>query len=339
MEEDLHGPHFDARGASFPGVNLMVQLGHGRDYAWSATTATSDNVDTFAEVLCQDDVHYLYKGQCRRDGQARAHELVDAERERPDAAGLRDADRVPDGARHRLRARHRRRQEGRVRLARARRTSTRPTARSGSSTSTTRRRCTTRSRSARRSTASTSSSTGATSTPTTSPTSCRGWLPAAREAHVAGLPGARHRRVRLAGLRPRPAHDEDGAAGPRGRTRSTSRYLVSWNNKQAPGWAAADDKFSYGPIFRSQMIERRVQSAIKGARKATIEQLVQAMEEPASQDLRAWSLMPILRKALGKPKDQRCATRSRCCRTGPPPARTGATSTRTARTRTSRRSR
>ena len=65
MEEDLHGPGFDARGAAFPGVNLYVQLGHGRDYAWSATTATSDNVDTFAEVLCQDDFHYLYKGQCR----------------------------------------------------------------------------------------------------------------------------------------------------------------------------------------------------------------------------------------------------------------------------------
>src|SRR3954463_660192 len=64
MEEELHGPGFDARGASFPGVNLMVQLGHGRDYAWSATTATSDNVDTFAEVLCQDDYHDLYKGQC-----------------------------------------------------------------------------------------------------------------------------------------------------------------------------------------------------------------------------------------------------------------------------------
>ena len=65
MEEDLHGPGIDARGATFPGVNLYVQLGHGRDYAWSATTATSDNVDTFAEVLCQDDTHYLYRGECR----------------------------------------------------------------------------------------------------------------------------------------------------------------------------------------------------------------------------------------------------------------------------------
>ena len=65
MEEDLHGPGIDARGASFPGVNLYVELGHGRDYAWSATTSTSDNVDTFAEVLCGGDAyHYLYKGQC-----------------------------------------------------------------------------------------------------------------------------------------------------------------------------------------------------------------------------------------------------------------------------------
>ena len=64
MEEELHGPGFDARGAAFPGVNLMVQLGHGRDYAWSATTATSDNIDTFAEVLCEDDFHYRYKGEC-----------------------------------------------------------------------------------------------------------------------------------------------------------------------------------------------------------------------------------------------------------------------------------
>ena len=66
MEEDLHGPGIDARGAAFPGVNLYVELGHGRDYAWSATTATSDNVDTFAEVLCQDEFHYLYKGSAWR---------------------------------------------------------------------------------------------------------------------------------------------------------------------------------------------------------------------------------------------------------------------------------
>ena len=64
MEEDLHGPGIDARGASFAGVNLYVQLGHGRDYAWSATSAGSDNVDTFAEVLCKDKFHYRHRGKC-----------------------------------------------------------------------------------------------------------------------------------------------------------------------------------------------------------------------------------------------------------------------------------
>ncbi|HET9469897.1 MAG TPA: penicillin acylase family protein, partial [Usitatibacter sp.] len=64
LEEDLHGPGIDARGAAFPGVNQYVQLGHGRDYAWSATSGEDTDTHTFAEVLCQDEVHYLYKGQC-----------------------------------------------------------------------------------------------------------------------------------------------------------------------------------------------------------------------------------------------------------------------------------
>jgi acyl-homoserine lactone acylase PvdQ len=52
MEEDIHGPGIDAAGASFPGVNLYVELGHGRDYAWSATSAGQNIVDTFAVPLC-----------------------------------------------------------------------------------------------------------------------------------------------------------------------------------------------------------------------------------------------------------------------------------------------
>ena len=53
MEEDLHGPGIDAKGVAFPGVNLYVQLGHGRDYAWSATSAGQDIADTWALPLCE----------------------------------------------------------------------------------------------------------------------------------------------------------------------------------------------------------------------------------------------------------------------------------------------
>ncbi len=78
MEEDIHapatsqGPPIDARGAAFPGTNLYVQLGHGRDYAWSATSAGQDIIDTYALRLCTTNGtqptlqsnHYLFEGKC-----------------------------------------------------------------------------------------------------------------------------------------------------------------------------------------------------------------------------------------------------------------------------------
>ncbi len=72
MEEDIHGPGIDADGAAFPGVNLYVELGHGTDYAWSATSAGQNIIDTFAVPLCNpsggavstssDD--YVLHGRC-----------------------------------------------------------------------------------------------------------------------------------------------------------------------------------------------------------------------------------------------------------------------------------
>ena len=72
MEEDIHGPGIDANGAAFPGVNLYVELGHGRDYAWSATSSGQQIVDTFAAPLCNpsggaaalDSTFYLLHGAC-----------------------------------------------------------------------------------------------------------------------------------------------------------------------------------------------------------------------------------------------------------------------------------
>ena len=77
LEQDVHapakgGPPLDARGAAFPGTNLYVQLGHGRNYAWSATSAGQDITDTYAVKLCDpgggkptmDSDHYRFLGQC-----------------------------------------------------------------------------------------------------------------------------------------------------------------------------------------------------------------------------------------------------------------------------------
>ena len=72
MELDMHGGGIDARGAAFPGVSLYVLLGRGAHYAWSATSSDSDVIDQFLEQLCNADgsppsrasVSYMYKGLC-----------------------------------------------------------------------------------------------------------------------------------------------------------------------------------------------------------------------------------------------------------------------------------
>jgi hypothetical protein len=72
MEEDIHGPGIDAAGAAFAGLNLYVELGHGTDYAWSATSSGQNITDTFAVPLCSprggrpplDSSHYELRGRC-----------------------------------------------------------------------------------------------------------------------------------------------------------------------------------------------------------------------------------------------------------------------------------
>jgi acyl-homoserine lactone acylase PvdQ len=62
--QDLHGPGIDVAGGNIPGTGPFVEIGHGPDYAWSATSASQDIIDVYAVPTCQDDVHYLYRGTC-----------------------------------------------------------------------------------------------------------------------------------------------------------------------------------------------------------------------------------------------------------------------------------
>ncbi|WP_030270512.1 penicillin acylase family protein [Streptomyces sp. NRRL B-24484] len=72
MLEEIQGPGISARGAAFAGLSFYVQLGRGQDYAWSATSAGQDITDTYAVPLCTTDGspvgptadHYRWHGQC-----------------------------------------------------------------------------------------------------------------------------------------------------------------------------------------------------------------------------------------------------------------------------------
>ncbi|MEU9122988.1 penicillin acylase family protein [Streptomyces sp. NPDC048506] len=72
MLQEIQGPGISARGASFAGVGMYVELGRGQDYAWSATSAGQDIADTYAVELCnadgskptKDSTSYRYRGAC-----------------------------------------------------------------------------------------------------------------------------------------------------------------------------------------------------------------------------------------------------------------------------------
>jgi acyl-homoserine lactone acylase PvdQ len=300
MEEDLHGPGIDARGAAFPGVNLYVQLGHGRDYAWSATSAGSDLVDTFAEVLCRDSFHYLYRGKCKP-----MEKLEKTESWTPNAVDSTEAGsqtliayRTLHGivfARGRVHGR-------RVAFVH------------------------------QRSTYFHEADSVIGFAELNEPGFLTG-VPAFKQA-VADIGftfnwayvDAEHIAYALSGAMPQRARGTSpdfpilgtGQFDWKGFKPATQTatylpfakhpqavdpaYLVSWNNKQAPGWAAADDNYAFGPVFRSQMIADRVRAGTRGTGKMTIAQLVKAMEEPASEDLRGYRLLPLIFKAVGTPR-------------------------------------
>jgi acyl-homoserine lactone acylase PvdQ len=63
---DMHGGGIEARGASIPGAGPYVFIGRNQDFAWSLTSANNDIIDQFVETLCDgSDTRYMHKGECR----------------------------------------------------------------------------------------------------------------------------------------------------------------------------------------------------------------------------------------------------------------------------------
>src|SRR5581483_4817242 len=209
------------------------------------------------------------QGPLPEDAEALAHQLVAPDARRHDAGGQGDADRVSHRARDRLRAREGPRQARRVRvgphdvhargrleprLQRAERPGAGPRRRvvpPGDQRHQLRLQLGLHRRQARRLPA-------------------VGVAAGAGEGHLARLPGPRHGRIRLAALRRAPAHDE-GAVERAAAHAVDQDYIVSWNNKQAPGFAAADDQWGYGPTYRQAMLVANIKSELaKGGGKMTL---------------------------------------------------------------------
>jgi acyl-homoserine lactone acylase PvdQ len=297
MEEDLHGPGIDAKGVAFPGVNLYVQLGHGRDYAWSATSAGQDIIDTFAVPLC-DATHYRFRGRCR------AIEVL--ERKNTWTPNL--ADSTPPGSE----------------ILHAERTKLGLVA--GRGTYKGKPMLYT----VLRSTYQHEVDSAVGFSQFNDPEAIRSPQDFQRAAGNVGYTfnwfyaDSRHVAYFNSGNNPVRAKGTTGQL-PMASTRewrdfnpdlNTARYtpfaqhpqvvdqpvLTSWNNRQAPGYAGADSNL-FSSVFRSQMLDRQLALRLKGGHKLTLPEMVDAMEQAGTTDLRGMTSLPLALRVLGTPKD------------------------------------
>ena len=344
MEQDVHAPGYDARGVAFPGVNLFVQLGHGRDYAWSATTSAQDIVDTFAVDRCCDDDALPLPRPLPRDRGARAHERV-AARTRPT--------RRPPGSEtlstERTRARHRDRARRGARQARA--------LHAAAQHLRARDRLRPRVLALQRPRQDPQARATSSAPPALIPFTFN-WFYVDTE-HIAyqnagANPLRAARRGRRACRSLGRAQYEWRNWDP-GETRrslvesSTPRrkrphvidqaYFADWNGKQAHGYGAADGNWGYGPVYRSRLLDDRVERLI--ARRPQGDAAAARRGDGRRGDGR-----PARRRgaAVGAARarharaTRRCATPSTSCARGCATAPTGSTPTATAPTSTPTRS-
>jgi acyl-homoserine lactone acylase PvdQ len=308
MEEDLHGPGIDARGAAFPGVNLYVELGHGRDYAWSATTATSDNVDTFAEVLCTDEFHYMYQGRClameklEHTNKWSQHPPVE---ETPAGEETLVAYRTVHGIVYArgmvVIGRGKKAHKVKVAFVSARTTYFHEADSAlGFSELNEPGFITGPKRFQEAVSKINFAFNWAYADANNIAYYLSGWYPERTKGTSPDFPilgtgqyDWKNFNPTLHTMKVVPFKKHPNAINP--------DFLVSWNNKQAPEWSAADDKYAFGSIYRMQLIRNFIEADIAGGKKMGVEQLISAMDEAATQDIRMVELWPIIKQVLGSP--------------------------------------
>ncbi len=293
-EEEISTPDYHAEGASFPGTGL-VELGRGEDYAWSATSAGSDLIDQRVEKLCKPgggkpsatQKDYLFKGKCRPMVEHDFNENVTFPK--PGGPGQ------PATIHHKIYlTRH-----GIVQgfttvhhkpVAIANQRSTYPHdidsivgfLRWGNPADT--------------------------HSPQT-------WFKGAEQINYTFnwfYVDDKHDAYYVSGKDPVRPKDVNpwlptwgtGNAEWKGFLSAKKHvhevdprqgFFVSWNNKPAPGFAAADDQYGYGPVYRSQLLVTQLKHQLRATHdKVTRADVVRAMSTASTQDLDGVSVLPQL---------------------------------------------
>ncbi len=332
MEQSIHapagpqGPPLDARGSAFLGTNLYVQLGRGRDYSWSATSAGQDIVDSFAVPLCEpgggnaslDSQSYEYRGKCEpfevlertntwsptaADTSAAGSETLRTLRTKLGVVTHRAEIEGKPYAYTRLRATYFHEVDSAIGFSEFNNPETMRTSEGFMEAA------------------------------------CKidytfnwfyinkdqiayfnsGYNPKRSKKVDPNFPAFGKPKYEWQGYIPpsdevmKPTPADSSAVDPHSLTANQEpcakhpqtvdqSFLTSWNNKQAPAYRASDAEWGYQPIYRSDSLDERIEDGIAGGGKMNIVELINAMEDAGTVDLRGSQVLPWILKVLGTGK-------------------------------------
>jgi acyl-homoserine lactone acylase PvdQ len=275
LEMDIKGPGFQARGATTAGFPGNILIGRGPDFAWSLSSAGSDLIDTYVETLCGGSTtRYRYKGKCR-------------------AMGTVDAGKIAGAGEVRYRTTVHGPVEGYARVAGRKVAISSKRASFG--------------RDVEWQFAFREMSVNEVRSPQTffkaMATSPFTFNAAYADDRDIAMYSTGRLPLRAEGVDPRLPTNGDGKYEWRGflppskhpqAIGSKDGTLVNWNNKPVRGWGAADDQFTYGPLYRSQMLE----SGLASKPKHDLASVVSAMNRAATWDMRVAYAWPAVRQVL-----------------------------------------
>jgi hypothetical protein len=303
MELELRGPHVAARGVSFVGTNFIVSLGRGVDYAWSATSPYTDITDTVVQRLCNTDGSApTVDSTSYVDGAGKCTPMVNythTETGLPNLASQAAPKQISFLV---LRTDH-----GIVRLR---------TTLDGAPVAVVRQR----------------------STYMHESESALGFLHLNDPAYVHGAKDfmravsevqytfnwyyvddrdiAYYSSARLPVRAPgtdldlprwgSPEYDWKGLVPFEGHphvVNPSTGYLANWNNKLAPGFASASQKWGDGPVYRSLTLTDRISALLRAGEPVTKADLVGAMIDAGTVDVRGAYVLPYALDVIGTPSD------------------------------------
>lgn len=304
MVQELQGPGISARGAAFAGLNLYVLLGRGQDYAWSATSAAHDITDTYSLPLCTTDGSaptlssnkYLYRGVCTAmeelshtnawtpttaDGTAAGSYKLVTYRTKLGLVAWRG---TVGGAPHaftRLRSTYRHEADSAIGFQMF-------------------------------------NDPAAMGTPADFKTAAgnvgysfnwfyvnstdaayfmSGSNPQRAAGHNPNLPVRGDAAYEWLGYQP----DTNNATWAANATHPQSvnqDYYISWNNRQAKDFGAADGDFSFGSVHRGDLLDAPVKAALASGHKFTRASLTSLVENAGVTDLRGWKVLDDLLRVI-----------------------------------------